>query len=562
MARRPALAYTHSKSFFYKLWLIGCFLLLVATAASSFLVYINVANQLRKHMAQRLLWQTNFCHQQLKELFLRAALKLDSLVQSSAALSQDLSLLRQEMDTIRNNFPSIIRIWVAYRDGRLITSSITRPDYIRQLPWWRDYLNGKIPESSMGYLIESSRSRIGRLFIEESGLTTLAILISVSLDGAAIVRAAGAQIDLHSALTESLGVDFNWVNIPVSIYSEEGVLVVSPYHYFRGNLKNLLNKPSDHPLIRTMLLKPYEEQGFDIYTHMGRKLAGAYLRIPSLGLVLVVEYPAGEVVGSVHRVALGPLFTFVLLLVIATILVTNIYTHNKRLRQLEQLARSAELRALQAQINPHFLFNTFDCLAGLAVETGNVLLVRILRSLSRIFRYTTRKNEEWVTLAEELDYLKEYISIQEARYNSRFTFDLSVPDSLLPLRIPKFCLQPIVENCFVHGVDKSLDPVDIKVIVTRIGEEIDICVSDNGPGIEPARLEEINRNLISETYALGNQGHGVGLANIHQRLRYAYGPPYGLRIVPLKQGVAVHLSIPFKIENDSVATGLGNPKPG
>ncbi|MGQ9779953.1 MAG: histidine kinase [Bacillota bacterium] len=397
------------------------------------------------------------------------------------------------------------------------------------------------------------------MFIDESGLTTLAELISVSLNGTAIIRAAGAQIDLHSALTDGIGVDFNWADIPVSVYTEDGGLIVSPYHYYRGTLKKLANQPSNHPLLQAMRSKPYEEQGFNIYTYMGREFAGAYLRIPSLGLVLVVEYPANEVVGPVYRVALETLFTSILLLVIATILAINIYTHNKRVREAEQLARSAELRALQAQINPHFLFNTFDCLVGLAVETGNVLLVRILRSLSRIFRYITRKNEEWVSLAEELDYLKEYISIQEARYNSRFTFYLSVPDSLLPLRLPKFCLQPIVENCFVHGVDKSLDPVDIKVIVTRIGEEIDICISDNGPGIEPARLEKINRHLISETHALGDQGHGVGLANIHQRLRYAYGPPYGLRIVPLKQGVAVHLSLPGQ-KNDSV--GIGNPGPG
>ncbi|MGQ9779954.1 MAG: PDC sensor domain-containing protein [Bacillota bacterium] len=86
------------------------------------MVYTNVADQLKKHMAQRLLWQTNFCHQQLKEVFLRAALKLDSLSHSSAARAKDLSRLRQEMDTIRDNFPSMIRIWLAYRDGKLITS--------------------------------------------------------------------------------------------------------------------------------------------------------------------------------------------------------------------------------------------------------------------------------------------------------------------------------------------------------------------------------------------------------------------------------------------------------
>jgi hypothetical protein len=541
VTKQPIFSYT--KSLFYKIWLAFCFLIIIAAVASSFFVYFQIAHQLRNHLEQRLLWEANFYQQQLNEVFLKVAQKLDSLVSSSAAASANPSLLQNEMKTMGNYSSSIIRSWVAYPNGTLIPSTNSRPDYIKNLPWWHEYLAGKSPQPFTSFLMEHSQSLVGKPFIEESGLTTLVPLISFSLKGIKIVRAAGAQLDLNSALTDNSLIDVNWSKMPVSIYTTDGIMVACPYRYNRGNIK-LLSKPSRNPLIRQMLAHPNDTSGFANYFNQNQKMIGVFVKDPYLGMVLTVEYPAAEVVDPISRIASGPLIIIVLLLLIATCVIIIIYSNTKRLRQVEDLARSAELRALQARINPHFLFNTLDCLVGLGVSTGNTSLIKMIRSLTNIFRYTIRNMGDLVTFEEELNYLKEYVSLQQVRYRSKFTFELSVPHELLNIKVFKFCIQPLVENCFIHGVEKSLDPISIIVRATRNGNDLEICIVDDGPGMTPERLQEIIKSLELETYESGSQGHGVGVSNIHHRLQYTYGPRYGIRFQPLQPGLAVYLTLP------------------
>ncbi len=541
MTKQPIFSYT--KSLFYKIWLAFCFLIIIATVASSFFVYFQIAHQLRNHLEQRLLWEANFYQQQLNEVFFKVAQRLDSLVSSSAAASADPSLLQNEMEAMGNYSSSIIRSWVAYPNGTLIPSTNSRPDYIRNLPWWHEYLTGKSPQPFTSFLMEHSQSLVGKPFIDESGLTTLVPLLSFSLKGIKILRAAGAQLDLNSALTDNSLVDANWSKMPVSIYTTDGIMVACPYRYNRGNIK-LLSKPSSNPLIRQMLAHPKDISGFATYWNQNQKMIGVFLKDSYLGMVLTVEYPAAEVVDPISRIASGPLIIIVLLLLIATSVITILYSNTKRLRHVEELARSAELRALQARINPHFLFNTLDCLVGLGVATGNTPLIQMLRSLTNIFRYSTRNMGDLVTLREELNYLKEYISLQKIRYGARFTFELEVPDALLNIRVFKFCIQPLVENCFIHGVEKSLDPIAIVVRATKKSNVLEICIVDDGPGITPKRLQEIIHSLELDSYDSGSQGHGVGISNIHHRLQYAYGPAYGIRLQPLQPGLAVYLALP------------------
>ncbi len=542
MPKQPIFSYT--KSLFYKIWLIFSALIIIATFASSVVVYIQVSNQLKNHIEQRLLWEASFYRQQLDEVFLKADQRLDSLVNSSTAVNRNYSLLQNEMNIMQIHSHSIIRSWMAYSDGYLIPSPGTRPEYVRNLPWWREYLSGETPENIMDLSIGSNHSLVGKPFIDQSAFTTLVPIYNFSLDGTKIIRAAGAQIDLNSALTDNPEVNVDWSNIPVSVYTTDGILVASPYQYYSGNLKSL-NRLSNEPLIHKMLINPNNNSGFGIYLKNNHRMVGYFLKDSTLGLVLVVEYPTTEVLDPIYQVASGPLVIVLLLLLIATVLIATIYTNTKRLRRVEQLARSAELRALQAHINPHFLFNTLDCIVGFAVSTGNNSLVKMIRSLINIFRYTIRDMGELVTIREELDYLNEYISLQQIRYGSRFSFKLSVPDELLNYKIFKFCIQPLVENCFVHGVEKSFDPVAITVQITQTVQEVEIKVSDNGPGITRERLSELSQSLEQETYESESQGHGVGISNIHHRLRYAFGSLYGITIES-KQGFIAHLKFPIK----------------
>ena len=169
----------------------------------------------------------------------------------------------------------------------------------------------------------------------------------------------------------------------------------------------------------------------------------------------------------------------------------------------------------------------------------------MIRSLIHIFRYTTRQMGELVSLKEELSYLDEYVSLQLLRFESRVSFITSVPEELLGVKIFKFCIQPLVENCFIHGVEKTLDPVRITVSAKRINNTLEICITDDGPGMSEQRLREIEQHLMQETYDSGSQGHALGISNIHHRLKYAYGPSYGLRFQLLNPGLAVYFNFPI-----------------
>jgi hypothetical protein len=535
--------FLYKKSSFYRTWIIVCTVIMISAITNSILVYIQVSRELNNSIRQRLQWETNFYRQQLDQIFVQTGEKLNSLVKSSAAESANRLLLQNEMETIHNLSPSIIRSWIAYPNGTLIPSACTRPDYVRCLPWWREYLAGHTTQAVSKLWVGRGQSLVGKPFMDQSNISALIPLFSLHLKGTKIVRAVGAQLDLNNALIDDSNINSDWTNIHISIYTLDGVLVACPYRYQSGNLK-LFTRHSNHPLIHQMLTNPTEISGFKIYAHENCKYVGSYLRDPYLGLVLTLEYPASEVVNPVSKITVGPLIATVLLLLITTIFLSMIYTNNKRLHHMEQLTRSAEIRALQAHINPHFLFNTLDRMAGMAASAENLPLLKMLKSLANILRYTTRKTGELVTLHEELDYLQEYVALQQIRFGSRFCFHLETAPAVLDHKIFKLSIQPLIENCFTHGVEKSLDPITITLRIAKTANSLEIRVTDNGPGVTPERLQELRQLLDRETYD-ANGNHGLGLPNIHHRYQYAYGQPYGIRLEAAEPGLTVYLTIPL-----------------
>jgi hypothetical protein len=542
MKKKPLFIYTEGP--FYKIWICLCALIIVTAIVNSVGVYIQVSQQINNNIRQRLQWEAYFYRQQLDQVFIRADEKLNSLANSSVAVSANRPLLQNELETIHTLTPSIIQSWVAYPNGLLISSSHTRPDYVRNLPWWREYLSGITPRAFNGLWVGRGQSLLGKPYMDQTDVTTVVPLFSLKLQGVKIVRAVGAQLDLNSALIDDSGINSNWAEIPVSIYTSDGVLVACPFRYQRGNLK-LFAQPSRHPLIRQMLTHPNEISGFKNYFHEKHRYVGSYLRDSYLGLVLTVEYPVNEVLKPVGRITAGPLIATVLLLLIATFVLSIIYTNTKRLHRVEQLARSAELRALQAHINPHFLFNTLDRMGSMATSPENPALLKMLKSLANILRYTTRKMEALVTIQEELDYLQEYIALQKVRFGPRFSFRLDAAPAFLNFKIFKLSIQPLIENCFTHGVEKSLDPVAITLSISKNTDSLVICVADNGPGITPERFQEINSRLLEQETYETNRNHGLGLSNIHHRYQYAYGKAYGICLRPIEPGLTIYLTIPL-----------------
>lgn len=209
--------------------------------------------------------------------------------------------------------------------------------------------------------------------------------------------------------------------------------------------------------------------------------------------------------------------------------------------QVQSQRRNAELRALQSQINPHFLYNTLDTLQWKALEYNAVEVADMINFLSRFFRISLSAGKEFITISEEIEHVKNYLEIQKIRYQDKISYNIEADHSAEGNLVPKLIIQPLVENSIYHGLKprKQLGVIDIKVY-SREGY-IFIEVSDNGLGINYNNLEIIRKNL-SESI----ESDHYGLYNINERLRFAFGEKYSISIESVvNSGTKVLLKIPM-----------------
>lgn len=205
-----------------------------------------------------------------------------------------------------------------------------------------------------------------------------------------------------------------------------------------------------------------------------------------------------------------------------------------------QLAKEAEIKALQAQINPHFLFNSMNIIVSL-IRTDPDLARKLLTSLSYFLRQNvTGTTASQITLEQELLHVKAYLEIIEARFIDRLTILYDVDNHLLYEKIPPFTLQPIIENAIHHGINDMENNSVVQMSVCDLGAEIEIKVEDNGKGIPPERLAVLgNMQLESES------GTGVGLYNINRRLLMTFGDQATLKIASKEnEGTVISFRIP------------------
>jgi two-component system, sensor histidine kinase YesM len=197
----------------------------------------------------------------------------------------------------------------------------------------------------------------------------------------------------------------------------------------------------------------------------------------------------------------------------------------------QELKRMSDLRALQAQINPHFLYNTLDSIVWMAEMNRSREVVTMTAALSRLFRISISRGRELVRLRDELDHVRNYLTIQKMRYEDRLHYEVDVDEELLDLTVLKIILQPLVENAIYHGVRNISYPGLIEIGGSADGDVLRLWVRDNGAGMEPAELEALIRH-INESPAdqLDSTPSGVGVRNVNERLQLYFGTDYGLDI--------------------------------
>ncbi len=212
----------------------------------------------------------------------------------------------------------------------------------------------------------------------------------------------------------------------------------------------------------------------------------------------------------------------------------------------EQEKMNLEIKMLQAQINPHFLYNTLDSIKWIATMQHNAGIVKVVSALSSLLKNMAKGFNEKVTVRQELDFLDNYITIERIRYIELFDVEISVDEpSLYDARIIKLTLQPLVENSIFSGIDPSGKPGLIQIHIFSKEQVLYISIRDNGVGISE---ENIARMLTDTSRVAKNYMSGIGLPNVDRRIKLVYGPEYGLEI-DSKVGLytCVTVSIPLEI---------------
>ena len=217
-------------------------------------------------------------------------------------------------------------------------------------------------------------------------------------------------------------------------------------------------------------------------------------------------------------------------------------------RQEEVNLRKTELKALQAQINPHFLYNTLDSIAWMCEQGQNADAVRMVHALARLFRISISKGHELIPIAREIEHAESYLQIQKYRYKNRFTYRFEVDPGCLDYLCNKITLQPIIENAINHGLDLMVEEGHITVEVCPDGQDILFRVRDDGVGMTPEQVAAIlNKGPSDRT--------GIGIKNVNDRLKIYFGKQYGLRIdsVP-DEGTCVEIRMPKVRQEDGYET--------
>ncbi|MFE2034736.1 sensor histidine kinase [Streptomyces scopuliridis] len=210
--------------------------------------------------------------------------------------------------------------------------------------------------------------------------------------------------------------------------------------------------------------------------------------------------------------------------------------------ELAELDRSrtrlieAEIKALRAQISPHFIFNSLAAIASF-VRTDPGRARELLLEFADFTRYSFRRHGDFTTLADELHSIDQYLALVRARFGERLSVTLQVAPEVLPVAMPFLCLQPLVENAVKHGLEGAVTTSRITISALDAGAEAEVVIEDDGVGMEPDRLRRILRGE-------GGASTGIGLLNVDERLRQVYGDEYGLVI---ETGVGAGTKITVRI---------------
>ncbi len=202
------------------------------------------------------------------------------------------------------------------------------------------------------------------------------------------------------------------------------------------------------------------------------------------------------------------------------------------------------MQALESQINPHFLYNTLETVSSKAILNDDIEISNMVVALSTMLRYSVR-NLEVVTLEQEIEHIKSYIIIEQYRFEKRINFKFEIESDLYHEKIAKLMLQPLVENALEHGFHKKNDG-QVTIRAEKYTDHLRIVVIDDGRGIAPDKLKQINKNLSHNSESSFDKRNNIGIINVNRRLQLIFGEEYGLNIHSIvNKGTKISIDLPI-----------------
>lgn len=208
--------------------------------------------------------------------------------------------------------------------------------------------------------------------------------------------------------------------------------------------------------------------------------------------------------------------------------------------QNKLLMKEAQLKALQKQIDPHFLYNVLASVNWRAKAIGEECISQMVDSLSKLLRATLNNHDENFTLRKEMELVKNYTTIQQLRFEDQLEIETEIPNEVLDAALPKLTIQPLVENAIRYAMQDGTDVCRIRIEVTREKDNLSIRVMNTGSSFEENLLQKLEENKIEV------KGFGIGILNIHKRLQYTFGEGYGLSFENKEEKAIVAMTIPYR----------------
>lgn len=267
-----------------------------------------------------------------------------------------------------------------------------------------------------------------------------------------------------------------------------------------------------------------------LVTNMGKIRDGSF--------DVFVSYDEGDEIGELSR-------SFKNMIDRVNDLISKVYTNELHIKTLEIKSREAEIHALQSQINPHFLFNSMESIRVNLMKNQDYETSSIIESLARLLRKSIDWKSDNLPLRHEIDLVENYLKIQKFRYRHRLDYSLSIAEEYRDILIPKFSIQPLVENAIFHGIEMKKNGGFLKIYTETYEFGYSIVIEDNGVGMPEETLSALRFSL--DNWNSGNSSGSIGIINVHQRLKLLFGREYGLIIEStVNSGTTVRMNLPAK----------------